>query len=532
MMKWNSYANKQYDRITIGSLKSYARADNKEAYDKLECEEEKVHYTSLDINQQYIMSKTKMLPRLKQHFDEWHRGSTKVLSIKSAYNTGKTQTLKHLISQYKPARILCVTCRQSLAYNLQGSFAEEGVENYLDGEYGADRLICSLESLYKLVKRDPFKRKWVIPHFDLVVMDEIESLRAHFESNTIANKMSTFVTLDAILKKSETIVSLDGDFSNRSYDYLKTVNKDVDYTVIVNAYVPVVRKWQFTSDADGFTDKLKQDMKDGLKVFLCSMSSEKALYYHQMFQDKYDVLLHYSKSDDSLKQQLTKVNSLWNKYDMVIITPTVEAGVDFIVTNHFDKMYVVLSTGSTSQRGLLQMCNRVRSLKSTDVNVFLNGLNYRSSASLYTMDETAAMFDAELAAMFDAELQHNDNFVTDENGDLIEKDNTFTLVRQYNFLETIQKNPFYFVPYLIHLLSTKGQEFSYDNTSTKRKKTAINITKQIILEAKDIYENKCLELMEKQESNEATSKEKYQIERFMLKKDWKIEDELTEDTVC
>jgi hypothetical protein len=30
-MKWNSYANKLYDRITIGSLKSYARADSKEA---------------------------------------------------------------------------------------------------------------------------------------------------------------------------------------------------------------------------------------------------------------------------------------------------------------------------------------------------------------------------------------------------------------------------------------------------------------------------------------------------------------------
>lgn len=209
-MKWNSYANKQYERITVGTLKSYARADNKEEYDKLECEKEVPHYESLNINQQYIMSKTKALPKLKKHFDEWNRGVNKVLSIRSAYNTGKTQTLKHLISECEPTRILFVTCRQSLAYNLQGSFAEEGVENYLDGEYRADRLICSLDSLFKLVKRDHFKQKWVVPHYDMVVLDEVESILAHFESNIIANKISTFVTFDAILKKCEKIVSLDG----------------------------------------------------------------------------------------------------------------------------------------------------------------------------------------------------------------------------------------------------------------------------------------------------------------------------------
>jgi hypothetical protein len=167
------------------------------------------------------------------------------------------------------------------------------------------------------------------------------------------------------------------------------------------------------------------------------------------------------------------------------------------------------------------MCNRVRSLKSTDVNVFLNGLNYRTNANLYTLDE--------VAAMFDAELQHRDSFVSDENGDLIEKDSVFKRVRQYNYLEQMHKNPYYFIPHLVQLLSNKGQEFEYDNTSTKRKKCVVNITKQNILEAKDIDDSKCLLLIEKQESNEATSKDKYEIERFMLIKDWKIEGELTDE---
>jgi hypothetical protein len=129
---------------------------------------------------------------------------------------------------------------------------------------------------------------------------------------------------------------------------------------------------------------------------------------------KYKVLLHYSKRDDQQKTQLKQVNELWPEYDMVIITPSVEARVEFNVKEHFEKLYVILSMGSTSQRGLLQMCNRVKNLSSTNVKVLLNGMNYRTSANFCTYEE--------VEAMFQSELQHNDALVTDENGDSIEKD--------------------------------------------------------------------------------------------------------------
>jgi hypothetical protein len=39
------------------------------------------------------------------------------------------------------------------------------------------------------------------------------------------------VTFDAILKKCGKVVALDGDFGNKSYDYLKTVNREQDFVV-------------------------------------------------------------------------------------------------------------------------------------------------------------------------------------------------------------------------------------------------------------------------------------------------------------
>jgi hypothetical protein len=68
------------------------------------------------------MIKTKQLKKLTQHFEEWHTCENKMLAIRSAYNTGKTQTLMHVIAEYEPKKILFVTCRQSLAYSLQGNF--------------------------------------------------------------------------------------------------------------------------------------------------------------------------------------------------------------------------------------------------------------------------------------------------------------------------------------------------------------------------------------------------------------------------
>jgi hypothetical protein len=118
------FCQQKYDRSTLGTLKSYAGSDSKEEYDKLEYVAEALYFETLDIDQQYIM--TKQLKKLTQHFEEWHTCENKMLAIRSAYNTGKTQTL-HLLAEYEPKKILFVTCRQSLSCNLQGNFTEEGV---------------------------------------------------------------------------------------------------------------------------------------------------------------------------------------------------------------------------------------------------------------------------------------------------------------------------------------------------------------------------------------------------------------------
>jgi hypothetical protein len=72
--------------------------------------------------------------------------------------------------------------------------------------------------------------------------------------------------------------------------------------------------------------------------------------------------------------------------DLVIISPTVEAGISFDVKNYFDKCYSILSNESTSGRAYFQMLSRVRHFKSDVINTYIGNLAH-SNELLYFYDE-------------------------------------------------------------------------------------------------------------------------------------------------
>ena len=74
-------------------------------------------------------------------------------------------------------------------------------------------------------------------------------------------------------------------------------------------------------------------------------------------------MIYTSLTDDKIKMELDNVNNVWVKADILIYSPTVEAGVNFDIP-HFNKVFGILSNNSTSQRSFLQMMNRIR--KTTD----------------------------------------------------------------------------------------------------------------------------------------------------------------------
>ena len=76
------------------------------------------------------------------------------MSIKSPYDTGKTQMLKLVINKYQPIKVLFISYRVSLSVDLYNNFKTLNFKSYLDKDFSSDRLIIQIESLTKLLNND------------------------------------------------------------------------------------------------------------------------------------------------------------------------------------------------------------------------------------------------------------------------------------------------------------------------------------------------------------------------------------------
>jgi hypothetical protein len=98
-----------------------------------------------------------------------------------------------------------------------------------------------------------------------------------------------------------------------------------------------------------------------------------------MLNDKYPkkkIYLYTGKSDDCLKKHhLSNVSEHWSQADVIIYSPTIEAGVNFDVPGHFNKIYGILSCQSTSQRAFFQMLSRFRKVSNNQITI-LNNITY------------------------------------------------------------------------------------------------------------------------------------------------------------
>ena len=264
-----------------------------------------------------------------------------------------------------------------------------------------------IEYLHKI----PDQNKY---NYDLVILDEIESLLYHFTSPTIENKQYTFELMCDIIKNSKNILALDHTFiieltnllmnliNQKTYrkehtqkTYQRTVSKDEskngfpkkdNIRIIHNKIKKDRKKFIFVKNYKKFDNSIDENLKNGKKIVIVSMTSGMALKYYEKYKSKYKTILHYSKSNDADKELLKNVEANWLDYDLVIYSPSIQSGVSFNI-EHFDKLYIILSSNSCSPRDLMQMTNRVRQFKNNEVEVYLNKLPFREKANTHTYDK-------------------------------------------------------------------------------------------------------------------------------------------------
>jgi hypothetical protein len=523
--KWNSFDLGHY---TIASLKYYAKKDNPDAYPEVGNNIGHPIFESINFESPYLLSNENESIKenksfVSSHIIDWMENSDiKTLAIRSCYNSGKTDIIRKIIKEFDPKKILFVSYRQTLTHELYGNFQCLNVKSYFDKEYDSDRIICQIESLPKLLPPCAFDSVNILNCYDLIILDEIESILNHFVSTTIENKEFIFKLMSNLIFNASKVLALDGDFHNRSYNFLE---KFGGIKILKNTIQKDKRNYIFTNNRNDIDTNIEKDLEAKKNLVIVSMSSKIATFLYSIYKDKYKCILHTKYSNDSDKKNLQNVKEYWKEAQMVIYSPSIESGVNFDI-EHFDKIYMMLSPKSTSARGLLQMAARVRKIKDNNIMVYLNNLPYKEKCNFYSYEEIKA-YVFEVYGKFKKPIIKLDTesnkmvmgFEFDEHSQLI----------IHNQIEHANKTSTMFVAYLIKLLEEKGH--TYEHRETRYSKHAFKkdtLLKDEILESKDINIELYNLLYKKMCDNKATREEKFMIEKFALKIDWKVE-EITDD---
>ncbi|WIA19271.1 hypothetical protein OEZ85_003910 [Tetradesmus obliquus] len=194
---------------------------------------------------------------------------THVLGIQSSMGTGKTCLLLNLVQEleevHRAKRVLIITCRQSLSLNMLSDLQALGFENYLDAKEhkaelsAADMAIVQLDSIAMVCRRGR-----IIPQYDLVVLDEVESTLHHTIAKTHRERQATtFRTFCSIIKASKRVLAMDAFFGAETRAFFKSLQ--LHARVVRNTWRPQPRTMVFTNDQQEWVEKLVQALAAGEK---------------------------------------------------------------------------------------------------------------------------------------------------------------------------------------------------------------------------------------------------------------------------
>eukprot|EP00798_Chlamydomonas_sp_ICE-L_P027792 gene27792-biopygen5201 len=324
---------------------------------------------------------------MKQAVDVWldpEQKDVNMLSVRSPMGSGKSTMLDALLERVgEDKTVLVVTYRQSLALEHKRKLARKGFVSYLDTDVTPQdlrrrdktpRVICQIESLHRLAKHTCMR--YLTSGFDIVVLDEVESLLRHFMSPTVVNPLAEIQGLADTLNATTTgVVTMDATWGSVTKEFLKQAG--LRNLLVVNDYRSTenARTFSISKDEVTWSAQIRDDIIAGRNVVVVSLSQERAMQVHKAALDTFDdpkdaarlCLLHTSKTADAVKAMLIDVDALWSSKRIVVYSPTISAGIDFS-TEHFDRMYLYLCPGSAAPMGALQMTGSVRHLVDTDVD--------------------------------------------------------------------------------------------------------------------------------------------------------------------
>ena len=369
VISWDSKDGKGVDDLIINRGREYFTQIYRDALDfeswKAKSWTKLTYEAELQINTPY-------LPEL--NIDP----ATKLIGIKSAKGTGKTQSLVKVVRSAiaRKQKVLVIGHRVQLVKELCQRF---GLGYITDIKKGSDigYGLC-IDSLHGSSQAQFDPNQW---QDSLVIIDEVEQVLWHaLNSSTCKDRRVEILKclkslMQNVLARRGQVYIADADLSNIALDYLISLaGIDIKPYIVHNSWQAYHRGWQVYS-YQGKTPKklvnnLEADIQQGGKPFVC-LSAQKLTSkwgtqtLEAYLQQKFPQLKILRIDSESLADSqhpayncISKLESVLAQYDIVLASPSIETGIS-IELKHFTSVWAI-AQGIQSENAVRQTLARVR----------------------------------------------------------------------------------------------------------------------------------------------------------------------------
>ncbi len=289
----------------------------------------------------------------------------KHIAISSPLGSGKTKALFDYIAMYGNYGVMIsIVHRRSLTSNMRPTYKAAGFTIYdeIKGEIDLKkhkRVLIQYESLHRL--------NLTGVKVNLLICDEVNSICIQYLSKMAKyNRGITECMFESICRGAERSIIMDGNLNNRILNAVSCLGQRKYFTWI-NEPADLLRpNIVLTTENASFVEEIIVKIKGGHKIEIVTSQGPKyceilAKQLREIFPDIKILTIH--SEAENKDESTADVEEEWVKYDCVIRSPVVGAGIDFSV-KYFDYCFVDVNSGGPLADDMMQAMRRSRHIKS------------------------------------------------------------------------------------------------------------------------------------------------------------------------
>lgn len=309
-----------------------------------------------------------------------------ICCVKANMGVGKTIEIINFIKNQvrDDSKCLFITFSRTLSRKYINSLREIGFVNYIDVEettINQNRTIVCLDSIWRINNETPF---------DYIFIDETLSVLNHFNSNIMDKRSMVSMIFEMTLLSAKHIYLMDACVDNTLvFNFVEYLShkKNVSPYWIKNDYIrPTNRKADIVTihKNDSIEKELAQKIAklwaqgkrsavaSSTKSFTDALNFELYLIFKEETNQPKILIYNSATDQETINKHAEMVNDVWDKYDILIYSPSISAGMSF-ERPHYHNFFAMLENSffTPTVDIDLQMLFRVRQLIDGKMTIYI-----------------------------------------------------------------------------------------------------------------------------------------------------------------